>query len=226
MLAAATEQVRYNVADPEGWQIQAASGPAAPTIADMAHEECASLIVMGLGKHDLADRMFGSETAVRVMQQARTPVLAVPQNWIGIPRRALVAVDFSPASLRAAQTAMRILAPGGSVCFAHVAPALGHPDHADQLVEIYQARLNEELDAFIAAVGVPDDVTVTRAPLYGDTPHALLEFARKENVDLIVAGTRGRNALTRFVLGSVATSIVRGAQCAVLVASEVKGANG
>jgi hypothetical protein len=46
---------------------------------------------MGLGKHDLYERVFGSETALRVMQQSRVPVLAVPQNWIGIPRTLLVA---------------------------------------------------------------------------------------------------------------------------------------
>lgn len=219
MLAVAKEQVRYNVGDSSGWRIEAASGAAAPTIAGVAVEDHASLIVMGLGKHDLADRMFGSETAVRVMQQARTPVLAVPENWIGIPRRVLVAVDFGPAGLRAARTAMHIVAPGASVCFTHVGPKPGHPDHSEQLVAIYEGRLNEELDQFIDAAGVPADVTVTRAPLYGDTAPALLEFARKENIDMIVVGTHGRNPLTRLVLGSVAASIVRRAQCAVLVAS-------
>jgi nucleotide-binding universal stress UspA family protein len=219
MLAAAREQVRNNVGDSTGWRIDAASGAAVPTITDLADEDHASLVVMGLGKHDLADRVFGTETAVRVMQHSRAPVLAVPQNWIGIPRRVLIAVDFGPASLRAAQTAMCIVAPGASVCFTHVGPMAAHPAHSEQLLAIYQGKLNEELDQFIDAVGVPDDVTVTRVPLYGDTASTLLEFARTENIDMIVAGTHGRNALSRLVAGSVATSIVRGAQCAVLVAS-------
>lgn len=220
MLAAAREQVRYNVADSSLWTVDALSGPAAPTIAETAEEFGASLIVMGLGKHDLYDRVFGSETALRVMQQSHVPVLAVPQNWIGIPRHLLVAVDFGPASLRAARAAMRIVAPGGAVCFAHVAPDIGLPDteESTDLATIYRANLDEELDRFIDATGVPDDVTVTRTALYGDPARALLAYARGEGVDMIVAGTHGLNALARLFVGSVASKLVRGTQCALLVA--------
>lgn len=220
MLSAALEQVRYNVADTSKWSVDALTGPAAPTIAEIAAESGASLIVMGLGKHDLYERVFGSETALRVMQQSQVPVLAVPQNWIGIPRTMLVAVDFGPASLRAAQTAMRILAPGGSVCFAHVAPEIGLAESGgDDLATIYQANLDEELDRFIAAVDVPDGVTVTRIALYGDPARTLLNRARHEGVDMIVAGTHGLNALARLFVGSVASKLVRGTQCALLVAA-------
>lgn len=222
MLAAATEQVRYNVADATGWQVDATSGPPATAIADLAVEDDASLIVMGLGKHDLVARMFGSETALMVMQQARVPVLAVPQNWIGIPRRLLIAVDFGPASLRAARTAMRIVASGGTVCFTHVAPELGMPGHNEQITTIYKENLNEELERFIAAVGVPADVTVIRAALYGGTAPTLLEYARANAIDMIVAGTHGMNAFARMLVGSVAATLVRGAQCAVLVASAAR----
>ncbi len=218
MLAVATEQVRYSVADPTGWRIDAASGAAAPVIADVAAEDHAALIVMGLGRHDLTDRVFGTETALSVIRHSRIPVLAVPQNWIGIPRRVLVAIDFGPASLRAAQTAMRIVAPGGSVCFTHVAPQFDARS-GEQPDTIYEDKLNEELDTFIARVGVPSDVTATRVPLHGDTAPTLLAFARKNDIDMIVAGTHGRTALARLLVGSVATSLVRGAQCAVLIAS-------
>jgi len=220
MLSAALEQVRYNVADTSKWSVDALSGPAAPTIAETADETGASLIIMGLGKHDLYERVFGSETALRVMQQSQVPVLAVPQNWIGIPRTLLVAVDFGPASLRAARTAVRIVAPGGTICFAHVAPEIGLPENdGDDLATIYQANLDEELDRFIAAVEVPDSVTVTRTALYGDPARTLLNRARHQGVDMIVAGTHGLNALARLFVGSVASKLVRGAQCALLVAA-------
>lgn len=224
MLAAALEQVRYNVADTAKWSVDALTGPAAPTIAETAEEVGASLIVMGLGKHDLYERVFGSETALRVMQQSRVPVLAVPQNWIGIPRSLLVAVDFGAASLRAARTAMRIIAPGGSACFAHVAPDIGLPDrNGDDLATIYQANLDDEFDRFIGAVGVPDGVTVTHIALYGDPARTLLNRARHEGVDMIVAGTHGLNALARLFVGSVASKLVRGTQCALLVAAAATG---
>lgn len=227
MLTAALEQLRYNVSDTSSWKVEAISGPPAPTIADIADEANASLIVMGLGKHDLYERVFGTETALHVMRRSHVPVLAVPQNWIGIPRRLVIAVDFGAACLRAARIAMRIAAPGASICFAHVAPDLGLPmDDEDELSSIYRSNLNEEFDRFIAAVGVPDDASVTRSVLCGDPAPTLLAFAAGEGMDMIVAGTHGRNALARLFVGSVASKLVRGAQCALLVTSARRNPEG
>lgn len=218
MLADALAQVRYNVADTSKWRVEVINGAPAPTICELADEMSASLIVMGLGKHALADRVFGSETALRVMQRARVPVMAVPQNWIGIPRRVLVAVDFGPASVRAARTAMRIAAPGSTVCLAHVAPNIGLPDMDPTLAEIYHNSLNEQFDEFVQAVGIPGDVVVIRKALYGDASKAILGYASANDIDMIVAGTHGHGVLARLFVGSVASAIVRGAHCAVLVA--------
>ncbi len=52
---------------------------------------------------------------------------------------------------------------------------------------------------------------------HGSAADALLEEARKENVDLIVVGTRGLNALQRTVMGSVSTKVMHDAPCDVLV---------
>jgi nucleotide-binding universal stress UspA family protein len=48
------------------------------------------------------------------------------------------------------------------------------------------------------------------------TADTIIEFARANNVDLIVLGTHGRRALKRLVMGSVAERIVRTAPCPVL----------
>jgi len=45
----------------------------------------------------------------------------------------------------------------------------------------------------------------------------ILDYAEKENVDLIVVGSRGRHGLSRLLLGSVASDIVTYAHCPVLV---------
>jgi universal stress protein E len=219
MLDSALAQIRYNVADTSNWRVDVLSGPPAPTVAAAAAETNSSLVVMGLGRHELRDRFLGTETALRVMRLSPVPILAVPQNWIGVPRKVLVAVDFSPASLRAAKTAMRIISPDGVVCFAHVAPNSGLPDVDRGLAQLYRNNLNEEFDRFVAAVGVPDDVGVARIRLYGDTARALLDWASANDVDMIVTGTRGAGALKRMIVGSVASELVRGAHCAVLVAS-------
>lgn len=48
-------------------------------------------------------------------------------------------------------------------------------------------------------------------------PDAIIEFAAKADVDLIVMGTKGRTGIKRFLLGSVTESVVHHAHCPVLV---------
>ena len=50
----------------------------------------------------------------------------------------------------------------------------------------------------------------------------ILRYAKSANIDLIVMGTHGRTGVSRWVMGSVAEKVVRGALCAVLT---VKAAN-
>jgi nucleotide-binding universal stress UspA family protein len=71
---------------------------------------------------------------------------------------------------------------------------------ADKLAEIQALGLRA---AVISRIGAPDEV--------------LASAAHDEHADLIVVGTHGRTGASRFLLGSVATAIVRRALCDVLV---------
>lgn len=51
---------------------------------------------------------------------------------------------------------------------------------------------------------------------------AILDYAARENIDLIVLGTHGRRGLRRFLLGSVTEEVVRSASCPVLTYREEK----
>ena len=46
---------------------------------------------------------------------------------------------------------------------------------------------------------------------------AIVNYATKKNIDLIVIGTKGRTGLKRFLLGSVAQGFVQHAHCRVLL---------
>jgi nucleotide-binding universal stress UspA family protein len=48
------------------------------------------------------------------------------------------------------------------------------------------------------------------------TAVAVVEYARANDIDLIIVGTHGRRALARLVMGSVAERVVRTAPCPVL----------
>jgi nucleotide-binding universal stress UspA family protein len=81
----------------------------------------------------------------------------------------------------------------------------------------------KEIERMLAAV-VPHDRTVSyeHRLLMGSPATAIVHFAEKENVDLIVMPTHGRTGLYRLLMGSVAEEVVRKATCPVLT---VKGAS-
>ena len=52
--------------------------------------------------------------------------------------------------------------------------------------------------------------------LFGHPADAIVEFAKAHQIDLIVMGTHGRTGVARLLMGSVAESVVRRAECPVL----------
>ena len=59
--------------------------------------------------------------------------------------------------------------------------------------------------------------TVTNVQLEGNAAEEILEYARREGIELIAITTHGRGALGRLVFGSVADEVLRKAPCPVLV---------
>ena len=59
-------------------------------------------------------------------------------------------------------------------------------------------------------------INVTRTLLMGDEATEINRFAEEQHADLIVMGTHGRSGFGRFLMGSVAESVLRGAPCPVL----------
>ncbi len=53
--------------------------------------------------------------------------------------------------------------------------------------------------------------------LDGNAAGALIEFARKENIDMIVVGNRGRGGFTELLLGSVGHHLTQHAQLPVTI---------
>ena len=55
----------------------------------------------------------------------------------------------------------------------------------------------------------------------GDSPaQEIVAFAEKEKIDLIVIGSKGKSATARFLLGSVASKVVKYSHCCVYVVKE------
>lgn len=57
---------------------------------------------------------------------------------------------------------------------------------------------------------------VIRETRIGSPFFEIIQYAKEQNIDLIVLGTHGRSGLTHLLMGSVAENVVRKAPCPVL----------
>jgi len=62
-------------------------------------------------------------------------------------------------------------------------------------------------------IKVTTKVILTGIAVYGE----IIQYAEKENIELIVIGTRGRSGIKKLLLGSTASGVVTYASCPVLV---------
>lgn len=86
------------------------------------------------------------------------------------------------------------------------------PEQLDRLTTEIQKRLEAARQDAVAAGAR----RVSTRLAQGSAASAILDLARDEHFDLIVMGTHGRTGVGRWVMGSVAEKVVRGAPCPVL----------
>jgi nucleotide-binding universal stress UspA family protein len=203
------------------WSLDITLGDPAATIASAAARLGAELIIMGLGGHDLVDRIFGEELVVKVLRLGQTPVLAVAESFHALPFHAMAAVDFSASSDRALALGAALVAAGGRITLAHVAEGANHPPFFRELSP-YVGPLGQAYDRLIAATDVAPGVRFERRILVGKTASAaLLEHVEESVPDLVIAGSHGHGFLTRLMIGSVSTDLVRRARRSILVAPPI-----
>lgn len=191
-------------------------GDPATTIARLAHKASATMIVCGLGRHRVADRVFGDETALRLVRLADVPVFAAAQGLRQAPRRIVVACDFSETSLRAARMAIELASPNATLYLAHVAPRDGSRYEWEGWGTAYKQDALDALQRTREQLFPSSDMTVQTVMLQGDSAIELLAFATSVQADLIATGSHGRGFVARMLIGSVATRILRMSTCSVL----------
>jgi nucleotide-binding universal stress UspA family protein len=201
------------------WPLTVEVGSVAPTIVRRAAAEDATLIVLGLGRHDRTARWLGTETALRVAHLSHVPVLAVPASVTELPRRALVGVDFSDFSRRAVEDAIPLLGEGAEIHLAHAVmfPTPEITGAGDGWRERLREGARAEFDTWIARLAHPPSLRLTPHVLEGDPAEELLRTAERVGADLLVAGSHGMGFVGRFLIGSVSSRLLRGATCSVLI---------
>jgi nucleotide-binding universal stress UspA family protein len=203
----------------DDWTRETVVGSPADEIARAARARKSELIIMGLRPHAFLDRVFRDETALTVMRRACVPVLAVTPLHHQLPRRVVVGIDFSRASIAAARAAMGLLEEGGELLLAYVEPEAAETDA--ELSPTYRAIYAEGLSGAFTRLrqGLVSrsDVTVDTVVLRGAAPAELLALAARTDADLIAVGSQRHSIARRAFVGGVTTALARAASRSLLV---------
>lgn len=218
----------------EEWPIAIHFGDPAKTIARVASERDATMIVVGSGKHGAFDRLPGGERALHVLRAASCPVLAVAPGSVALPRTVIVGMDFSPASVRAARAALLLVAEGGLLVLVHVRDAIDFSQlraasevsaHGyETLLERWRIRAESAAAALFTRVRgelrpyAAHGITLETQTRTGDVLEELLGAAEDKGAQMIAVGTNGPGVVERFFVGSIATEVLRHSGRSVLIA--------
>lgn len=200
-------------------QVEHIEGSPVRAIVEVAARLQSDLIITGLRVHSLMDRLVGDETALRVTRATDRPVFAVSPSLTQLPRRAVVGIDFSRASMRAAVAAAGMLADGGTLTLLHARPRLDLAASSDDGIDLAYARgVTAALEGMRGSMAANYPRLVIEAERRdGEAAEAVLTFAVAANADFVAVGRHRRSAIAHAVLGSVATSLLRKAKLSVLV---------
>jgi len=142
----------------------------------------------------------------------------------------LVAVDDSAASAKGLDEAIRLVkAHGGKLKILHIVDDLSvvaSGYYTEDAVRHAQAKGRKIVNAAAAAAraaGVAAEVDLVEC-VGGHTAPLIIDAARESGASLIVLGTHGRRGMARWVLGSDAEEVVRGATVPVLLVRDAEPA--
>jgi nucleotide-binding universal stress UspA family protein len=189
------------------------------------------LIVRRRG-HDQADALpaLGSIDR-RLVHESPCPVWLLARGPNTSPRRILAAVDLAPdpASTDLAVAVLEAAARVAAVYQADLTVLHAYHLNAEAALMpyvppqgIHDLRLEAErdvakaLEALMARVDF-GPVTPRTALVYAEPEHAIPEYARAHDMDLVVVGTVSRSGLARLVIGSTAERVLHELQRSLLI---------
>ncbi len=203
------------------WETTVEFGDPSYELAALARVRHSPLIVMGIGRHSPIDRWLGVETAARTMRRAPCPVLAVSATAHLPFREAVVAMDFSSASISAAMAVVPLMGTTAVLHLVHVwEPNIVDDERAQAVNAAYTATLPAKFEHLRELLAVPAGITVKHEVREGKVAEHILTFGEAHHADVIVAGRHGLNAIERLFVGSVTTALLHGTTCSILIAPE------
>ena len=200
------------------------SGSGADAIARAAREAEAGLVVVEQGTHGRWHHLVHGDRVMEVVRRTRAPVLVVPQDASVPIERTMVAFDFDAASIGAATTVHEMLgAAGGRLSLVHVATSdRGASIRSQWWLRSVERRTHEMLRDFAASLPRRGGVAVETEQIHGDVTDSLVAYARSRGMQLLACGWHEQASPARFLAESTAAKLLHRADCAVLVARDLR----
>ena len=219
-------------------------GSVASTLADHLHATATDLVVMTTHDRRRFEQLLLGSVSHEVVRHVHSPVLLVreggeepppittraavehilvPQDGSAFAAQILSHAATLATVMRADVTLLGVQQPAVAIA---ASPGLGTPPDVPQIpsamidVGSDEARA-ESLSQLLQRAAEPLRAHQLRVHVEvrvdGQPAHAIVEYARQHEIDLVAMTTHGRGALTRLVVGSVSESVLRATPTPVLM---------
>jgi nucleotide-binding universal stress UspA family protein len=215
-------------------------GYPAEVITEYAETHRIDLIVLGAKGLRATFGILLGGVAQQVVEYACCPTLVVRSPYHGV-KRVLLAIDGSECSQYATHFMAKFpLPPDTELVVIHILPPapilktdyiIRTWDIPEEVIQDYTTMLNkenqrkyedekekgEEYLSQSIQVLKSSAFNITSKLLRGDAATEIIDFAKKSDIDLIVAGSRGISQMQSWLVGSVSRKLVHYAPCSVLL---------
>jgi len=173
-----------------------------------SQKEAADLIVIGRSHKGILEHLYSGSDVVEILRQASVPVLVykhLSDNSLAVQepfKRPLLAVDWSPASLKAIECMRTLMSTMEEIHFVHVASEKDLKSESAMQIQKTRKETRKKLDD-IAEPFESEGVRTDSHVYIGDPIEEIEKAARDCQASMIVLGSSGKNAWIERWLGSI-----------------------
>ncbi len=189
--------------------------------------ECLAMIL----DHDCDLVVVGTDpplTAVRLARKAPCSVCVVPPDAPTLALKPLVAVDFSEHSRYACDIGFALAEaaacqPAALLHVCHIHPGYKWANLSrEEFIASNESYAQRSMKDFVLGLDRPPEDFTTHLHHHDSVPFGILDFVKQHDFDCIVAGCRGKDALSSLLLGSDTEQLITHSPVPV-IAAKIKG---
>jgi universal stress protein E len=192
-------------------------------ILDVSEEENVNLILLNNGLDYFATSFKIDVISEKLIRKAEKPVWVVKKGYFNIPQNMVCSVDFSEASERALNNAVKL----ARTFKAKLSVLNVFEPIESNFSTRYDIDYNEEnqklrdenskmLKAFLKKINF-SDVDFSVYQVEGKPNEQINDFVIANRCDLLFMGATGKNIIQRMFLGSVTEMVIRNLPCSMVI---------